>query len=249
MPSSDKVVASLGDALLRQSDVELLKGPHWLNDGIIGFYFEHLHQTKFDASDRLCFLSPEVSQFLKLAGAAELPVFLEPLALEAKDLVLAAVNNATDPDSPGGSHWSLLIFSRQAKEFFHLDSSSGMNDMDARLLAKKLYDFLVKKLEQRYFNLLHCLCRFKTKTISYRFPMTFTEVPVLKQTNGYDCGIHLLSHAEHATRHYLVYGNADGLDPLDAAAVKNKRKEILDLVMSYSAGEAPGGGGGKGEAT
>ncbi len=146
--SADPVVASLGDALLRESDVSLLRGPHWLNDRVIGFYFEHLHQRKFESSDRLCFISPEVSQFLKLVSAREIPVFLEPLGLEAKEVIVMAVNNAMDPDSPGGSHWSLLLFSRQALTFFHLDSSGCLNDMDARLLAKKLYDFLKDKLSE-----------------------------------------------------------------------------------------------------
>lgn len=64
--------------------------------------------------------------------------------------------------------------------------------------------------------------------------LRFSEVPVIKQTNGYDCGIHLLSHAEHATRHYLVYGNADGLEPLDANAIKTKRKDILSIITKMS---------------
>ncbi len=66
----DPVVASLGDSLLRQSDVDLLRGPYWLNDRIISFYFEHLHRSRFEASDRVAFLSPEVSQFLKLVGSS-----------------------------------------------------------------------------------------------------------------------------------------------------------------------------------
>lgn len=146
--SSDRVVVCLGDAILRQSDLELLKGPFWLNDRIISFYFEYLHQTKFDSSSKICFMSPEVSQFLKLVSSQEIPVFLEPLCMEEKELILLAVNNANDPDQPGGSHWSLLIFSSQAREFFHLDSSDGMNDMDAKLLARKLHEFLVKKFER-----------------------------------------------------------------------------------------------------
>ena len=110
---SDKVVASLEDSIVRQSDLQLLDGPHWLNDSLIGFYFEFLHQRKFESSSRVCFISPEVSQFLKLASAVEIPVFLDPLHLEEKETVLMAVNNASDPTQPGGSHWSLLIFTRQ----------------------------------------------------------------------------------------------------------------------------------------
>lgn len=219
MSGRDPVVATLGDALLRRSDVELLRGPHWLNDRVLGFYFEHLHRDKFDASSKICFISPEVSQFLKLASPQEIPIFLEALELEEKEIILLPVNDANDPERPGGSHWSLLIFSRQALEFFHLDSSGGVNEMDARLVAKKVYDFLVKKVDPEQ-------CK--------KFEMRFSEPSVLSQTNGYDCGIHVLSHAEHATRHYLMYGSADGLEPLEGHDVKNKRQEILEIVLSYA---------------
>lgn len=37
---SDEVVLSFHDSLLRRSDVELLRGCGWLNDRLIGFYFE-----------------------------------------------------------------------------------------------------------------------------------------------------------------------------------------------------------------
>jgi hypothetical protein len=38
-----------------------------------------------------------VSQFLKLSNFEEIPIFLEPLELERKDVILLAVNNANDP--------------------------------------------------------------------------------------------------------------------------------------------------------
>lgn len=95
--STDGTVLSLGDALIRESDLNLLTGPFWLNDRIISFYFEYLHLHKFDSANGVCFISPEVSQFLKLANFVEIPIFLEPLKLELKDVVLLAVNNASDP--------------------------------------------------------------------------------------------------------------------------------------------------------
>ena len=55
-----------------------------------------------------------------------------------------------------------------------------MNEQDARILARKLFDFLSQKL------------------VKFRF--VINEVPVLSQTNGYDCGVHVLCNAEHATR-------------------------------------------------
>jgi Ulp1 family protease len=55
-----------------------------------------------------------------------------------------------------------------------------MNEGDARLLARKVFDFLSQKSE--------------------KFKFVFSDVPVLSQNNGYDCGVHVLCNAEHATR-------------------------------------------------
>ena len=52
----DNVVCSMGDAVVRESDVRLLEGPHWLSDRIIGFYFEYLHKQIFEDSHRFCFI-------------------------------------------------------------------------------------------------------------------------------------------------------------------------------------------------
>ena len=210
------MVVSVGDAILRESDVTLLSGPFWVNDRVIGFYFEYLYENKFESMSKLCFISPEVSQFLKLVSADEISVFFEPLKLEEKETILLAVNNASDPERPGGSHWSLLIFTIQAKEFFHLDSSLNMNDSHARQLAKKLHGYLIKKLPNKF---------------SFRY----TDVDVLQQSNGYDCGIHVMAHAEESTRHFLVYGNSLGLDEMTPEVVKGKRAEVMELVDKLAA--------------
>ena len=59
------------------------------------------------------FFSPEVSQFLKLVDNQEVNCFVEPLDLISKEVIILAVNNATDPSQPGGSHWSLLVYTSQ----------------------------------------------------------------------------------------------------------------------------------------
>jgi len=218
---SDKVVASLEDSVVRESDLRLLDGPLWLNDQVIGFYFEHLFRSVFDCAEKICFISPEVSLFLKLVSKEEIPVFIEPLNLESKEVILLAVNNASDPSSPGGSHWSLLIYSAQARRFFHMDSSPGMNDDSARATARKVHEFLVNKERQSGLNLF--------------FDFLFTDVEVLTQSNGYDCGIHVLSNAENATRHFLVYGGPEGLNKLDPNDVKNMRQKVKATIKQYPA--------------
>ena len=219
--NSDMVVLSFGDSLIRESDIALLSGPHWLNDRIISFYFEYLHQKKFDSGDRVCFISPEVSQFHKLATNAEISIFLEPLALENKDVIVLAVNNAANPDQPGGSHWSLLIYSAQSEEFYHFDSSSGMNSGDARPIAARLHSFLQKKKSD--------LSGMKVAS-----RLAITEVSVLQQSNGYDCGIHTIANADNATRHFLVYGSPEGLNQLAVDNVKKMRKDVKSLILQMA---------------
>ena len=50
---------------------------------------------------------------MKLVGTEDLNCFVEPLQLMKKELIVLAVNNANDPSAPGGSHWSLLIYTLQ----------------------------------------------------------------------------------------------------------------------------------------
>ena len=209
----DKVVVSFCDSIIRQSDLKLLEGPHWLNDRIIGFYFEYLFEKEFDSSDKLVFISPEVCQFLKMSRKEELEVFLEPLNLDTKDLIVLAVNN-NDSERSGGSHWSLLMFSKQAREFFHFDSSSGMNYEPARQLASNTHSYLMSKLQYED-----------------RYAMRIKEVPVIQQTNGYDCGIHVLCNAKGATRHMLIYGSDDGMEKLPDNLVNRMylKKLIFEL--------------------
>lgn len=48
--AGERVVLSKGDTCLREADVALLRGPHWLNDQIVSFYFTHLADSQPDES-------------------------------------------------------------------------------------------------------------------------------------------------------------------------------------------------------
>ena len=217
--NQDKIVLSFSDSIIRQSDLKLLEGSHWLNDRIIGFYFEYLFEKEFNSSDKLVFISPEVCQFLKMSCKEELGIFLEPLNLDTKDLIVLAVNN-NDSERSGGSHWSLLMFSKQAGEFFHFDSSSGMNSDPARKLASNTHSYLMSKLQ-----------------FEERYSMRFKEVSVAQQTNGYDCGVHVLNNAKGATRHMLIYGSDSGMDKLSDKLVNRTYLKRLIVELSGIAEE------------
>jgi len=59
----DTKVLSYYDVLLRQSDLDLFTGPHWLNDQCIAFYFEYLiHEVYPKSADVL--LVPGATSYL-----------------------------------------------------------------------------------------------------------------------------------------------------------------------------------------
>lgn len=60
MDNNNPVVLSYHESLLRRSDVDLLRGPNWLNDTIISFYFEYLEIDRFKRNNRLLFVPPQV---------------------------------------------------------------------------------------------------------------------------------------------------------------------------------------------
>ena len=167
-----EVVASLGDCLVREEDMLLLRPGQWLNDQLIGIIFELSEQETFAGAD-IAFVGPEVTQFMKVSPTTELASCLEPLGLSSKRAVMWALNNCASLDAPGGSHWSLLVFVRQYQTFYHLDSSAGMNSLVAKDMARRATKLVGGGEEQA----------------------TFVELKVEQQTNGHDCGVFLLLNA------------------------------------------------------
>jgi len=189
-PTEQDKVLSYGDYILREFDVALLKGKDWLNDTLIGFYFEYLSNSalkseqfdkqtgdKDNSERRGCqFVGPEVTQLLKLISKEEVSIVLEAViqGMDSKDFTLFPVNDSNSKihnGHVGGSHWSLLIYSKADKAFVHFDSVQKANDSDAKLIVSKLSSFTAAA--------------------------PFSNHPSCgRQENGYDCGCHVLRNAE-----------------------------------------------------
>ncbi|KAG8440255.1 hypothetical protein GDO86_006140 [Hymenochirus boettgeri] len=206
-----QVVLSYGDALLRSSDITLLDPPHWLNDSIIGFIFEFLASSLDSAQcQKVAFLSPEVSQFIKCCGT-EAPNFLAPLDLASKDLVLLTVNDNEGPEA-GGTHWSLLVYIRRFSTFLHYDSFPGNNAPHARLMAKNMSNIFGGKPDYKD-----------------------EDSPV--QHNSYDCGMYVVCVAEALCQQYLHVHDKMNLCNITPQFVTEKRlkwKEIIRRLSSNS---------------
>ena len=203
-----EVVASLGDCLVREEDMLLLRPGQWLNDQLIGIIFELSEQETF-AGSNIAFIGPEVTQFIKVSPAAELLPCLDPLGLSTKAAVMWAVNNCATLDAPGGSHWSLLVFVRSSKTFYHLDSCAGMNTQAAKDLARKAAELV--GVEQA----------------------SVVEKDVEQQTNGHDCGVFLLLNAARVGKAVKDgEGLAAKLTPLSHKQISDGRDNLEATIKN-----------------
>ncbi|RZF38441.1 hypothetical protein LSTR_LSTR011931 [Laodelphax striatellus] len=206
---ADDIVLSYHDSILHRSDVSLLDGPYWLNDKIIDFYLEYLEQEKYVGTDILL-ISPSVTQCLKASSESEIPLFLDPLDAKNKNFVFMPFNDSLDLISPGGTHWSLLVFSKPESTFHHFDSSNSTNELQARKLAIKL---------KNYFGLAK---------------LEIKSMESLQQDNSYDCGIHMLCNIENIALHALKTGAVESVPKLKKLVVSTKRHELLRLINDLS---------------
>ncbi|XP_042331775.1 sentrin-specific protease 8 [Sceloporus undulatus] len=208
----DPVVLSYMDSLLRQSDVLLLDPPCWLNDHIIGFAFEYFASDQFqDFSDQVCFVSPEVTQFIKCTTSQEeLALFLEPLNLPNKKVVFLAINDNSS-QAAGGTHWSLLVYFQEKNCFAHYDSHTRSNSAHARRVAGKLELFLGK-----------------------RGKVAFVEEEAPAQQNSYDCGMYVICNTEALCQEFFQGQQEPVLQLLTPSYITDKREEWKKLIARLS---------------
>ncbi|XP_066492252.1 sentrin-specific protease 8 [Tiliqua scincoides] len=208
----DPVVLSYMDSLLRQSDVLLLDPPCWLNDHIIGFAFEYFASDQFhDLSDQVCFIGPEVAQFIKCtASQEELSLFLEPLNLPQKKVIFLAINDNSN-QAAGGTHWSLLAYFRDKNCFAHYDSHTRSNSIHAKQVARKLEVFLCK-----------------------RDKVAFIEEKAPAQQNSYDCGMYVICNTEALCQEIFRGQQEPVLQLLTPSYITGKREEWKALIAKLS---------------
>lgn len=145
---SDDIVLNFHDVVLRQSDLELLRGTSWITDTIISFYFEYLEYIVYEKNKSLSFVSPEVTQCIKMLSKNEVGMFLDPLEIKKKKYIFFPVNDHQLSECTGGFHWSLLVLSQPEKTFYHFDSLHGSNYESAKELKSKLAHYCKGNDEQ-----------------------------------------------------------------------------------------------------
>ncbi|KAI7983771.1 NEDD8-specific protease 1 [Camellia lanceoleosa] len=162
---------SYNDDVLRQSALDILSGPYFLNDCIIEFYFSYLPWCY--PSEEILLVLPSIAFWIANCPDIEsLKDLIEPLNLSSKKLEIFPVNNNDDvTEAEGGNHWSLLVFERNSNVFVRHDSYRGLNAGH----AKQLYRAIVG-----YMGI-------------YDMASACTYVECSKtpqQVNGYNCGLY-----------------------------------------------------------
>ncbi|KAK9280179.1 hypothetical protein L1049_013866 [Liquidambar formosana] len=219
--AADEKILSYNDVVLRRSDLDILSGPHFLNDRIIEFYFSVL--TSCYPSQDILLVPPSIAFWITNCPDIEsIKDFLEPLNLSGKKLVIFPVNNNVDVNqAEGGSHWSLLAFERNTNVFVHHDSFGGVNGRHARRLYKTVVGFMGTSSNGDY---LEC-----------------SSSP--QQVNGYDCGLYVTAIARTICS-WQANGESKDKDDLWFSAVKEQvtpfavsemRNEILGLIRNFAA--------------
>ena len=148
-----------------------------------------------------------MTQCIKLTPVTEISVFLDPLNAKEKNLILFALNDHEHCESEGGSHWSLLVYSKVESVVYHLNSLPGINNKQAEEFGDKILKFFKSSKQQ------------------------FIEQPCIRQINGYDCGIHVLCNAQNVLDHFIKLHKVEGIPLCSEDFVNNFRGYLLKLII------------------
>jgi len=240
----DKEVLKYKDIVLRASDLDVLGGPCYLNDQVIGFYFSYL--SSLCGRNDVLFVPPSISFWLANCDADSREPAVEPLKFLSRRLVVFTVNDCDDlGGGESGTHWSILIYDRSKNSFLHLDTMEGVNYDHAFKLYNSVKEFMGKAPGQS--TLISSSLKAKTKKkdlakqVSKAEPTIaeplFEEYNAPQQTNGYDCGLYVMAIAKAVCESYSSRNSGKDADWLsavqrhvDTSVEMTFRNEVLELI-------------------
>ena len=165
-------------------------------------------------TNKILLLEPPIVQLLQLGEREVVKEQKKQLKLANYDWIFFPVSdrkNAMDGD--GGSHFSLVIYSKKEHRFFHFDPLKGLNRRSALDLVTNLLDSDSVTNEDNI----------------YKLP-DFEEASCEKQKNGFDCGPFIIGYMVKAIVSILAGNSPRELSAPEGGACKmrNELAEIID---------------------
>lgn len=227
----DEIVINYHDAVIYGSDLKLFEQRSaWLNDACIHFVFTWLQQKRCQreegaaastAETDTVFLDPAVISFVmhQCSDDEDVDDFLsgnnnfdtvQRIFLPINDML--GCSQWTVPG--GGSHWSLLIIILPVRQdtdnlkpnvdaasynMWHFDSIRGNNIATGKIVAAKFQQILDHAAEKR-----------GSKVTTQDSAIKLVECKTPQQSNGYDCGVHMLVAAEELSE--LTFAETTSLE-------------------------------------
>ncbi|GAV84121.1 LOW QUALITY PROTEIN: hypothetical protein CFOL_v3_27565, partial [Cephalotus follicularis] len=204
---------------LRESELDILKGPRYLNDNIIDFCFTYLSSCW--QSDDILLISPSISFWIahcqestdSLKG-----VLQSDLNVRDKQQIVFSVNDNGDLSrTDGDTHWSLIVYYKKTNMFVHHDSEYAIKFYHKIKGFFGSGGFLMGKILKRG--------------------------PTPQQSNHYDCGLYVIAIARVIYQWYMglststCYYDNDDLwfsyveDNVSDSVEFSMRTEILNLIQ------------------
>ena len=129
-------------------------------------------------------IQPAIVQLLQLGEGTNVKEQKNHLNMTKYDWILFPISNRENPmEGDGGTHFSLLIFSKIEHRFLHFDPVKAINRRNALDLMTNLMD---RESVNNEGNL-------------YKLPV-FEEAKCAQQGNGFDCGPFIIGYMMEAVK-------------------------------------------------
>ncbi|BFU23727.1 Ulp1 protease family catalytic domain containing protein [Entamoeba histolytica HM-1:IMSS-B] len=157
-------ISTIGDVTLYSCDEKLVKNG-WFNDNLICYQIEYI-KKEFPLKGILI-IDPLGFVLLSLGDEKQL---LNDLNAKEYHHIIITVNDLTDNNTVNnGSHWTLLYIDILSKIGYYYDSVPSHSTFHAEILLNKI-------------------------SLYFGFPIAFHKAHCPLQTNGFDCGPHVLAN-------------------------------------------------------
>ncbi|EDV96179.1 sentrin-specific protease 8 [Drosophila grimshawi] len=190
------------EILLRHSDVQLLQGPHELNDRLIGLHYAYLQSRRYKREPELCFLLPALADGLRQLDAKEQRCLVRDMQLASKQFIFIPMSE--------DEHWSLLLVARPDRRIYYFDSQDNRHLNLARLLKERLRNLLGG--ENYGFTVGRCLQQ--------------------AAHQPHESGVHLMCMTDNMADYVWRCGYATSTLLVSVQEVRDKRKNQLQLIRT-----------------